>query len=120
MMLWALQALLFVLCIAGAGFFAASETALTSVSLSTWDRLRQERPRVSPAYQLWSGNPSLVMAGLLFGNMVTSLGASVLVGSLVRPVAEHFGLSTGFFILASSILAGSLILIVGEILPKLY
>ena len=52
-----------------------------SVSLSSWDRLRRDRPRVETAYVLWSENPSLVIATLLFGNTLASLGASVVANS---------------------------------------
>lgn len=120
MILILIQFVLFIIFLVASAFFAASETALTSVSLSAWDRLRREKPQVSSAYELWTGNPSLVMATLLFGNMVTSLGASAVAGALMRPIADHLGLSTGFFLLAGSLIAGTTILVLGDILPKLY
>jgi len=112
--------ILFALCLAGAAFFAAAETALMSVSLSAWDRLRQGRPEIETAYNLWSGNPSLVIATLLFGNTLASLGASVVASSLARHWVFTRTWSTVMFLLVTSFFAGSTILIVGEILPKLY
>src|SRR5262245_31016138 len=108
------------ICLFGSAFFAASETALTSASLSAWERLQKEKPSIAPAYALWSGEPSLVLATMLFGNMITSLGASVLSTALVRPVAELRHWPTFLYLLVSSFLAGTTILTFGEILPKLY
>lgn len=119
-MLILIQGLLFCLCVAGAGFFAASETALMSVSLSTWDRLRRDRPPVQAAYALWSGDPSLVVATLLFGNTLASLGASVVGGAMLRDLRFLALFSRGTVFLLSSLFAGGSVLIGGEILPKLY
>src|SRR5438105_150665 len=89
MMIWA-HIGLFVICLISSAFFAASETALMSVSLSTWDQLRRDRPRIGAAYRLWSENPSLLIATLLLGNTLASLGASVVAGSLAdRLVFVH-------------------------------
>lgn len=110
--------LLFVVCLLSAAFFAAAETALMSVSLSTWDRLRAERSDMGAAYLLWSSDPSLVIATLLLGNTLASLGASILVSVIVHGLKPM--LSGPAFLALTSVLAGSTILIVGEILPKLY
>lgn len=117
-MISGLQAVLFVLCLIGAAFFASAETALMSVSLSAWDRLRAERPRVGTAYVLWSGDPSLVIATLLLGNTLASLGASVLASGIVHQFRPM--LSSAVFLFVTSLFAGTTILIFGEILPKLY
>ncbi len=115
-----LQFVIFLLFLMSAAYFASAETALTSVSFSTWDRLRTERPRISSAYTLWSEEPSLVMASLLFVNTSCSLGASVVASAMMRHVATAYHLSMGVFLLLSSFLAGTTILIFGEILPKLF
>ena len=112
--------MLFAACLAASAFFAACETALMSVSLSAWDRLRQDRPRVESAYLLWSQNSSLVIATLLFGNTLTALGASVVASSLGHHLAVVYSLSIGITLFVTSLVAGSTILILGDILPKLY
>lgn len=118
--LWTIQFLLFIACLIGSAFFAATETALTSISLSSWDRLRRDHPHLSTAYAFWSANPSLVLATLLFGNMVTGLGTAVLTSALLRPIDERLELPTGVFVLICSAFAGTFLLLTGEILPKLY
>ena len=115
-----LHAAAFLVCLAASAFFAAAETALMSVSLSAWDRLRRDRPRVETAYALWSGNPSLVIASLLFGNTLTSLGASIVASSLGSHLASMHPLPTALFLFLISLFAGSTILVFGDILPKLY
>lgn len=120
MMNLALQLFLFLACLAGAAFFAASETALTSVSLSAWQKLQRERPRLAGVYALWFGDPNVVLATLLFGNMLASLGASILATAMTRRLAEAAHWPTGVFLLLSSFWAGATLLIAGEILPKLY
>jgi putative hemolysin len=119
-MIYGMHTLSFLVCLAAAAFFAAAETALMSVSLSAWDRLRRERPRVETAYTLWTGNPNLVIATLLFGNTLASLGASVVASSLASHILFTHTLSTVMFLVITSLFAGSTILILGEILPKLY
>src|SRR5262245_46837521 len=117
MMYWA-HSLLFVACLAGSAFFAACETALMSVSLSAWTHLRRDRPRVESAYTLWSQNSSLVIATLLFGNTLTSLGASVVASSFAREVAAERAMSTAMLLTLTSLFAGTTILMIGDILPK--
>src|SRR5438067_779431 len=107
-----LQGILFTACIGGAAFFASSETALTSVSLSTWERLLRDKPQMSSLYHLWSTNPSLVMATLLFGNTFSSLGASVVAGAFMRDVTFASHLSTAVFLGLTSLVAGTVILVV--------
>jgi putative hemolysin len=119
-MIYGTHLLAFLICLGAAAFFAASETALMSVSLSGWDRLRKERAYIENAYALWSSNPSLVIATLLFGNTLASLGASVVASSLARQIEFSHPLSTAMFLVVTSLFAGSTILILGEILPKLY
>lgn len=111
---------LFIVCLIACAFFAAAETAFMSVSLSAWDRLKPTRPRVEAAYVLWSGNPSLVLATLLFGNTLAALGASVVASSLARRVILMRSIPGGTALFITSFFAGSTILIFGEILPKLY
>ena len=115
-----IEIVLFLFAIAGSVFFAAMETALTSVPLSTWDRLRQEKRHLDTAYRLWSNDPSRVLGTILFGSTLANLAASVLASSIMRVVAHHLPMSTALFLSLASLLAGGTILIFGEILPKLY
>src|SRR6185437_15799611 len=114
------QGLLFIGSVGGAAFFAMVETALTSVSLSGWQRLVRDQPRISSAYRLWSENPSQVLATLLFGNTFFSLGASVWASAALRGWTADRPVSPWRLVLATSFFAGKLILVAGEILPKLY
>jgi putative hemolysin len=111
---------LFLISLIGSAFFAAWETALMSTSLSGWERMRKDRPVIQTTYGLWSSNPSLVIAALLFGNMLTSLGASVAAGSMVSDVVGDYPLPAVISFLITTLLIGSTILFLGDILPKLY
>jgi putative hemolysin len=115
-----MEVLFFVICLAATVFFSAAETAITSVSLSAWDRLRQERADMARAYTLWSTEPSLVMAAMLFGNTLVSLGAGILANIFLEPLSAKLHWRPSIVILLSSFVVGAFILIVGEILPKLY
>jgi putative hemolysin len=119
-MIYWMHALLFAALLLGCAFFAACETALMSVSLSAWTHLRHDRPRVETAYTLWSQNSSLVIATLLFGNTLTSLGASVVASSVGYHLAEEFSLKPAFVLFLVSLFAGGSVLILGDIIPKLY
>jgi putative hemolysin len=111
---------LFLVSLAASAFFAAWETALMSTSLSGWERMRKDRPHIEETYGLWSGNPSLVIAALLFGNTLTSLGASVAAGSLMSRMIGDYPLPAIVGFLLTTLLIGSTILFLGDILPKLY
>ena len=119
-MMYVIYSGLFVVCIAAAALFAASETALMSVSLSAWERMRKERPRMESAYALWSSNPSLMLASLLLCTDLASLGASVVAVGLANRLIEIHPVYPGAVLLLSSFLACAAILFLGEILPKLY
>jgi putative hemolysin len=110
----------FFLCLGATAFFGASETALMSVSLSAWDRLRSRWPRVQAAYEQWTSDPSLVIATLLFGNTLASLGASVVANSLALHFAARHPVPVPILLFFTSLFAGATILIFGEILPKLF
>ncbi len=119
-MIYGLHIAVFIFCLAGSAFFAASETALMSVSLSAWDRLRRDRPHVESAYALWTSDPNLMIATLLLGNTLASLGASVVASSLAGYIIIKHPLPAALALFITSLVAGGLILIFGEILPKLY
>src|SRR5690348_16287460 len=104
MIIYLFQFLLFLLCLIASAFFAAWETALMSVSLSGWERMRRERSQVQDAYALWSGDPSLVIAALLFGNVLTNLGGSVAIGSTVGELFAKLPLPSPVVLFVSSLL----------------
>ncbi len=104
----------------GTAFFSAAETALTSVSHSNWDRLRRDHLALSSAYTLWSRDPSLVLGALLFGNTLMSLGASIIGAASLEFLAVYWPGSPGVFFWLSALAVGGVVLIGGEIFPKLY
>src|SRR6185437_7189723 len=116
----ALELLLFAAALSGTVFFSACETALTSVSLSAWDRLRQTTASTGDAYRLWSGDPHLMLAILLFGNTLCTLGAGIIASALFRPIGIWFHWRSSLTVIVCSFITGSFLLVFGEILPKLY
>jgi CBS domain containing-hemolysin-like protein len=110
------DAIMFILCLGAVAFFAGTETSLTSLSLTAWDRLRREKVTLEKTYKLWTRNPGLMMATVIFGNTLFSLGASVLANAAMRNV----GFSPRVSVLLASLIGGTLILVLGEIIPKLY
>lgn len=119
-MMIAFYSVMFFLCVVLAAFFAASETSLMSVSLSAWERMRKDRPRMESAYQLWTGNPSLVLAALLLCTELSSLGASVLTIGLANRLIDLYAWPPAVVLSIFSLVGGTIILLFGEILPKLY
>src|SRR5262245_35139724 len=104
-MLYGLHLGLFLVCLMVTAFFGSSETALMSLSLSSWDKLRTQHPRLRVAYTLWSENPSLVIATLLFGNTLSSLGASVVANSLAYRFADRHPVPVAVMLFLTSLFA---------------
>lgn len=96
------------------GFFSASETALTSFKSTDLDS-EDEGKKISTLLKKWLKNPNEILTGLLLGNNIVNILAS----SIATAIAINFwGNSSKSLFIVTTIMT-IVILIFGEITPKI-
>lgn len=111
-----LNVLILVILILLSGFFSASETALTAYRSNNLEKLDEEKNR--NAYELlkkWLKDPNEMLTGLLIGNNIVNILASSIATVVI---VDYYGKNSSSVLLATGIMT-VLILIFGEITPKL-
>lgn len=108
--------LILVILILLSGFFSASETALTVYRSNNLEKLDVEKKRrVYELLKQWLKEPNAMLTGLLIGNNIVNILASSIATVVI---VNYFGQKSSSVLLATAIMT-VLILIFGEITPKL-
>jgi len=101
------------LCMAGSGFFSASETALSSLPITRLEALRQTSgPLARAGLNRWATAPQELLITILVGNNLVNVLASALATRIAYRVTDEGGLA---FVVGIMTLV---ILVFGEITPK--
>ena len=105
---WILIILLLIL----SGFFSASETAFTSLSLLQIQRLKREHPRAGLLLEQLKAHPDNYLTTILIGNNLVNIATSALVTEYTLHAFgdRMLGVSTGILTLV--------VLVFGEVAPK--
>jgi len=102
-----------ILCLLGSGFFAASETALTSLPVTRLEALREKSGRLTRAgLDRWAAAPQDFLITILVGNNLVNVLASALATSIAYGLSDDGGLAMVVGLMTLGIL------IFGEITPK--
>lgn len=108
--------LILVILILLSGFFSASETALTAYRSNNLEKLDVEKKRrIYELLKQWLKEPNAMLTGLLIGNNIVNILASSIATVVI---VNYFGQKSSSVLLATAIMT-VLILIFGEITPKL-
>ncbi len=111
-----MNVLILVILILLSGFFSASETALTAYRSNNLEKLDVEKKRrVYELLKQWLKEPNAMLTGLLIGNNIVNILASSIATVVI---VNYFGQKSSSVLLATAIMT-VLILIFGEITPKL-
>lgn len=111
-----MNVLILVILILLSGFFSASETALTVYRSNNLEKLDVEKKRrVYELLKQWLKEPNAMLTGLLIGNNIVNILASSIATVVI---VNYFGQKSSSVLLATAIMT-VLILIFGEITPKL-
>jgi len=102
------------------GIFSGSETALTALGKLRIKRLEELFPEKIPLLSLWTHDPHRILTTILVGNNVVNISASTLAASLSIKYAELRGFTDARAIGLSIGIMTFLILMFGEIIPKIY
>ncbi len=103
------------------GIFAGSETALMSLSTSQLNALKERAstPARKEMFIFWENNPDRVLAAIILGNTLFTVIAGVLSASIGKDIAETLELPGKWVIPLLSFFVTCLVLVCGEILPKI-
>lgn len=111
-----INVLILVVLILLSGFFSASETALTAYRSNDLEKLDEgKRKKKLKLLKQWLKNPNEMLTGLLIGNNIVNILASSIATVVV---INRFGQKSSSVLLATALMT-ILILIFGEITPKL-
>jgi putative hemolysin len=103
--------------VALSGFFSAAETALTSFRSLQLEKLENEHmEREVGLLRKWLKSPNAMLTSILVGNNVVNILSSSIATVLTASV---FGVSSGRSIVISTVVMTTIILIFGEITPKI-
>jgi magnesium and cobalt exporter, CNNM family len=102
------------------GFFSSMETAFFSLSTFELSRLEEENLKRGAAVRALLEKPDFLLNGILLGNLVVNISAT----AVATIVLHHFGLQAGWssrVVYLCDIIGMTLVLLVcGEISPKVY
>jgi len=102
-----------ILCLVGSAFFAASETALTSLPVTRLEALRTRSGRLTRAgLDRWASAPQDLLITILVGNNLVNVLASALATTIAYRYSENGGLAVAVGLMTLGIL------VFGEITPK--
>ena len=102
------------------GLFSASETALTSLSKFRVKHLQQVNPSKANILSHWVENPHRILTTILVGNNLVNISASTLAASLSMKYAHIKHLTNAKAMGLSIGIMTFVILVFGEIIPKIY
>ncbi|MGL4392945.1 MAG: hemolysin family protein [Fusobacteriaceae bacterium] len=97
------------------GFFSGSETALTTFRTIHLQDVESEYPKEASLLRQWLKYPNAILTTMLLGNNIVNIFASAIATSIVFKMMENNGLA---IVIASGITT-VVILIFGEITPKI-
>lgn len=97
------------------GFFSASETALTSFKTSDLEDIEKENKKTAGLLKCWLKNPNEILTGMLLGNNIVNILAS----SIATALTINFIGNSSKSLLITTVIMTVLILIFGEITPKI-
>jgi len=101
-------------------FFSGSEVALFSLDKKQLAKLEKENSILSKYIIVLLNNPRRLLVTILLGNTIFNVFATILGVSLAVLISDKYGYSKELVITLQIILLTVIILIIGEITPKLF
>lgn len=101
-------------------FFAGVETAITSLSTLSLNKLKSRHPRRAELFAYWETRPNEVIATLLVCTNLGLIATAVLSTSIALDLAAYWSYSTTVMMLAVSAVSIVVTLVGGDIIPKIF
>ncbi len=117
---WIIKIGLLIVCFIFSGFFSGSEVALFSLDKKKIKSTFLNSTLVQEYLQNLLENPRRLLVTILIGNTVVNVAASIIAVSLALDIAQSFGFSQNVVLTLQIILLTILILLFGEVTPKIW
>lgn len=101
-------------------FFSGVETALISLSRSKTKLMIKNNPKKEKHLLIWLNCPNEVLSTLLIGINVVAVASATLSSIMADELAMHFILNKALLTALSGVLVTFVIIVFGEIVPKIY
>jgi CBS domain containing-hemolysin-like protein len=101
-------------------YFAGTETALLSISWTGLFNLKEKNKKLMKCITFWENQPNDVLASLLLGTNLSCIGAGVVSTSIAIDFSKKINVSESLLTFVFTLGVTFLILVFGEILPKVY
>lgn len=113
------QIILLIILVVISGFFSAAETALTAFRKVRLKEVEKENPRAASLLKIWLKRPNEILAALLLGNNIVNIFASSIATILIIAVLEKNKIEGEIVPYIVTLIMTTVILIFGEITPKI-
>jgi gliding motility-associated protein GldE len=117
---WSLKILLLLICFIFSAFFSGSEVALFSFDKKKTREFKKQHKIIGSYLQSLLENPRRLLVTILIGNTVVNVAASIIAVILALEAALIFNISVELALLIQIPLLTILILLFGEVTPKLW
>ncbi|MEJ5350121.1 MAG: hemolysin family protein [Melioribacteraceae bacterium] len=109
-----------IICLILSAFFSGSEVALFSIDKKIVQEIRKEHSLIGGYINLLIENPRRLLVTILLGNTIVNIAASITAVLIALDVAKIYQISKEFALSVQIILLTIIILLIGEITPKLW
>ncbi|MCX6173755.1 MAG: hemolysin family protein [Ignavibacteriales bacterium] len=117
---WSIKILLLLICFILSAFFSGSEVALFSFDKKKLREFKKQHKIIGSYLQSLLENPRRILVTILIGNTVVNVAASIIAVMLALEAARIFNISVQLALLIQIPLLTILILLFGEVTPKLW
>jgi gliding motility-associated protein GldE len=117
---WKLKVLFLLICFILSAFFSGSEVALFSIDKKKIKSAFSNSPLIQNYLINLIEHPRRLLVSILIGNTAVNVTASIIAVSLALELATHFGFSLNVTLTLQIIILTFLILLFGEVTPKIW
>ena len=117
---WIIKISVLLLCLIASAFFSGSEVALFSFDKKKIREFRKGHKIVGGYIQVLLDNPRRLLVTILLGNTLVNTSASIIGVLIALKAAAAFNIATELALLIQIILLTAVLLLLGEITPKLW
>jgi len=117
---WLLRIIVLIICLILSAFFSGSEVALFSIDKKKVHEIRKEHALIGGYINLLIENPRRLLVTILLGNTIVNIAASITAVLIALDIARIYNISKEVALSIQIILLTIIILLIGEITPKLW
>ncbi len=117
---WSLKFILILICFIVLAFFSSAEVALFLIDKKRIKEFRKENRIIAGYIESMLDNSRRLLVTILLGTTIVSVGASIVGVDLAISIAKSFAFSQELAIAVQIVILTILILLIGEVTPKLW